>query len=320
MTEILQTPRLSISRLLLLGASSVVLCLSYLMAVFTPFPVAIATLMYGRVKGYAVAMLGLVVCLILSQTLMKGDFTSAGSYLVLSFIGIMIAEILLRDWAPVRSLFLAGMSFVVIIAASVSITLKTQKLSLHEVVTNEISRIQEQLNKARADGALQQELDEMGLGQPAAELATQALKTFPGYFFMGVFFVLWVNGYLALKARRLLEPSFEHKHDEKSLLEFKMPLWGVYVVVVGLVLALFAEKIPYGDFVGVTLLRAIAVFYFFQGFGIFLSVLNHYRILGFFRTIIVMMIVFFVPWLLAVVGLFDTWFDFNNKFKKQVSN
>ncbi len=320
MSEVLQPPRLSMSRLMLLGASSVVLCLSYLMAVFTPFPVAIATIMYGRVKGYAVALLGFSTCLVLSLTLMKGDFTGAGSYLMLSLIGLLIAEILRKDWAPVRSLLFAGLSLIAIVVASVGITLKTQKLDLHAVVSTEITRIQDQLKKAQTEGTLQQELDEIGLGQPADELATQTLKTFPGYFIMGIFFVLWVNSYLALKARRLLQPSFDHKHDERSLLDFKMPLWGVYFVVVGLVLVLVADKIPYGDFAGMTLLRMVGVFYFFQGFGIFLSVLNHYGILGFFRTLIVMMIVFFVPWLLALVGLFDTWFDFNNKLKKQVSN
>ena len=320
MSDVLQPPRLSLSRLLLLGASSVVLCLSYLMAVFTPFPVAIATIMYGRVKGYAVALLGFSICIVLGMTLMKGDFTGAGSYLMLSFVGLLIAEILKKDWAPVRSLLFAGLSLIVIIVASVGITLKTQKLSLHSVVSNEITRIQDQLKQAQTEGTLQQSLDEIGLGQPAGELATQTLKTFPGYFIMGIFFVLWVNSYLALKARRLLQPSLDQKYDERSLLDFKMPLWGVYFVIAGLGLVLVAEKIPYGDFAGMTLLRTVAVFYFFQGFGIFLGALNHYGILGFFRTIVVMMIVFFMPWLLALVGLFDTWFDFNNKLKKQVSN
>ncbi len=320
MSEVLQAPRLSMSRLLLLGASSVILCLSYLMAVFTPFPVAIATIMYGRVKGYAVALLGFSICIFLGLTLMKGDFTGAGTYLFLSFIGLLIAEILKKDWAPVRSLVFAGLSFIAIILASVGITLKTQKLDLHAVVSNEITRIQDQLKKARIDGTLKQDLDEIGLGQPAEELATQTLKTFPGYFIMGIFFVLWVNSYLALKARRLLQPTLDHKYDERTLLDFKMPLWGVYFVVTGLVLVLVADKIPYGDFTGMTLLRTVAVFYFFQGFGIFLSALNHYGILGFFRTLIVMLIVFFMPWILALVGLFDTWFDFNNKLKKQVSN
>lgn len=319
-SEVLQPPKLTLARLLLLGASSVVLCMSYFMAVFTPFPLAMATVIYGRAKGYLIALLGMVACLLFGHFFMGGDFTGTGSYVVLASLGLMISEILKRNWAPVKSLVIVGFLFIGVIAAGVVGALKAQDTSLEIYVTKEIAKVQSQFEAAKSEGKMSQDLIDLGLGRPAQELAQDAIQDIPTYFMMAVFFVLWVNCYLTLKGRRLLEPALEHAYDEKALIDFKMPFYGIYFVIAGFGLGIFNDSFQHASIASLMILRIVGIFYFFQGFGIALSLLNHYKIVGFFRTIMVMIVVLFIPWMLAVLGLFDTWFDFNSKFKKQVSN
>jgi MFS family permease len=320
-TEILQAPKLSTSRMLLLGASSVVLCLSYLMAMFTPFPLAMATVLYGRARGYGMVAVGFVVCILLGQFVFL-DYTLASSYAGLALFAAVISETVLRSWRPVRSLVITGLVFLAALFGTGYAFVNSQKSTVKEVVIAEVSQVLVRLEEAKKAGSFQQDLADLGLARPVAEIAQDVINTIPGYVFMGVFFVLWVNMYLVLKGRRLLQPDQAHQYDESTLLNFKMPLAGVYAVVAGLALSVWGDQVSaeWGTTGGLVILRAIGVFYFFQGFGVALGFLNHFQIVGFFRTLFVMAVVFFVPWLLALLGLFDTWFDFNQKLKKKVSN
>lgn len=320
-TEILQAPKLSTSRMLLLGASSVVLCLSYLMAMFTPFPLAMATVLYGRARGYGMVAVGFFVCILLGQFVFL-DYTLAGSYALLALFAAIISETVLRSWAPVRSVVITGLVFLATLIGTGYSYVKSQNSTLNAVVTAEVSTVLARIEEAKKAGSFNQDLADLGLARPATEIAQEVINTIPGYVFMGIFFVLWVNMYLVLKGRRLLQPAQTHQYDEGTLLNFKMPLVGVYVVVAGLALSMWGAQVSpvWGETVGLALLRGIGVFYFFQGFGVALGFLNHFQIVGFFRTLFVMAVVFFVPWMVALLGLFDTWFDFNQKIKKKVSN
>ncbi|MBY0517630.1 MAG: YybS family protein [Bacteriovoracaceae bacterium] len=320
-TEILQQPKLGISRWLLLGASSVVLCLSYLMAIFTPFPLAIATVLYGRMRGYSLMLAGLLLCVALGASGVL-DYTLASSYFLLSFFAVVISETMLRSWKPVRSLVATGIVFLVLFAGGLTSYVKAEKKTIMEIATIEVSKVITKLEEAKKAGTFQQDLSDLGLARPAGEIAQEILRTIPGYLVMGVFFILWVNTYLVLKGRRLLQPAVTHEFDENHLLSFKVPFAGAYVVAISLAMAVWGNQlIPvWGEVIGMLLLQTIGVFYFFQGFGVTLNFLNHFQILGFLRTIFVMGVVFFIPWMVAVLGIFDTWFDFNNKFKKKVSN
>jgi len=318
-TEILQAPRLSTSRMLLLGASSVVLCLSYLMAMFTPFPLAMATVLYGRARGYGMALVGLVICALLGHFVFL-EYTLAASYLCLAFTAVIIAESVLRNWSPVRSVVTTGLVLLAMLGGLFAGYVASQKLSVHAAVTEEVAAVIAKLEEASKAGNFNQSLADLGLARPAAEIAQEVITTIPGYLVMGVFFLLWTNMYLVLKGQRLLRVG--EQHDESALLNFKMPFVGVYFVVAALSLVMWGAQLNpvWGEPAGQTLLKAVGVFYFFQGLGVILSVLNHFQVVGFFRTLFVMAVVFFIPWAVALVGLFDTWFDFDQKFKNKVSN
>jgi len=320
--EILQTPKLGLPRMLLLGAASIILCLSYLMAIFTPFPIAMGVVLYGRLRGYGMLLVSLGICITLGAFGII-DYALAGSYALFAVFAAVIAETLNFNWRPVRSLVITGLVFLSAMVGTSATYLQLEKKALLQVVEQDIVAVAiQRFEEAKKAGAIKQDLAELGLARPAAEIAGELLKVVPGYLVMGIFFVLWVNTYLTLKARRLMQPAQKHQFDETTLLSFKMPFAGIYVVVAALLLATWGEKLDpqWGEVLGMVLLQSVGVFYFFQGFGVALGFLNHFQIVGFFRTLFVMSVVFFVPWALAVLGLFDTWFDFNNKFKKQVSN
>jgi hypothetical protein len=150
-------------------------------------------------------------------------------------------------------------------------------------------------------------------------LAKEMMESFPSYFFMGVFIMLWFNMFLVLKSRRLLFSGTDYSFDEKCLLNFKVPFEFVLVLALGLILALFAEKLGSLQFetLGFTIIKCLGIFYFFQGFGVFSDMLNFLGVTGFFRTLLVMITIFMASYLIAVAGLFDNWFDFRKYFVKR---
>ncbi len=323
-TEILQPPHLGISRLLLLGAASVVLCLSYLMVLFTPFPLVMAAVLYGRVRALALMGVGAVACLGIG-TLLGDAATFVGSYVLMSLVALVISEALARDWAPVKTVLAVGAGLIALFATSGALYLQEVKQTPVEAVSAQIKRVQDAVEEAQKSNPAATGLFELGLAQDAQVLAEEVLKKIPGYLMAGVFFLLWINCYLALKARRLMQPQLDHRYSEATLLEFKVPFWGVYLLVAALLGILFNAHLgtAYASSVEVAgnwLLLVIGVFYFFQGFGTVLGFLDHHQVVGFPRSLGIMVIVFFVPWLLALVGLFDTWFEFDKKFKKKVSH
>jgi uncharacterized protein YybS (DUF2232 family) len=155
------------------------------------------------------------------------------------------------------------------------------------------------------------------LARPPEDIARDILRLVPGYLFIATYFILWVNMFLALKGRRLLHTD-SVTHDERTLLSFKVPFAAVYLVVLGLAVVVFADQLPWteAEAVGMTVLRMVGVFYFFQGFGVLLDYLTHFGVLGFFRSLLVMGVVLLAPVLIAVVVLLDTWFEFTTKLKK----
>jgi Predicted membrane protein (DUF2232) len=320
-TEVMQAPQMSTGRLLLLGASSVILCISFIMAVFAPFPLALAIIMYGRVKGYLVGALGLVTSFLFAS-MIYGDLTLFGFYFCVLIFAAGISEIVLRGISPVKGMVTVGMSFILLVsmgfAAMMNSLQTTPKAFILEQIEKSADKIAEQKKAVEMSGdkdAIQvlQLLDRPDL------LAREMMESFPSYFFMGVFLMLWFNMFLALKSRRLLFSGNDYPYTEKNLLDFKVPFGFVVVLAFGLVLAVWGEQLgtlPY-ESVGFTVIRCLGVFYFFQGFGVFSDLLNFVGIAGFFRTLIVMMTIFMGSYLIAAAGLFDNWFDFRKYFVKR---
>lgn len=322
--EVMQPPQLSTGRLLLLGASSVILCISFLMAVFAPFPLALAIILYGRTKGYLVGAAGLIISFVFALMVYR-DLTLFGFYVGVFIFGLGIAEIVLRGFSPIKGMVTFGLSFILTVALGFGFFMQSQNLTPNEFIIQQIEKSSDKI--AEQKKAIEQSTDKEAvqvlqlLDRPDL-LAKEMVDSFPSYFFMGVFLMLWFNMFLALKSRRLLLSGNDYPYSERNLLNFKVPFGFVVLLAVGLVLAVWGNDLGMSSFgsletVGMTIIKCLGIFYFFQGFGVLSDLLNFLGIAGFFRTLIVMITILTANYLIAVAGLFDNWFDFRKYFVKR---
>ncbi len=319
--EVMQPPQLTTSRLLLLGASSVILCISFIMAIFAPFPLALAIILYGRTKGLLVGVAGLLASFAFAS-LMYGDLTLFGFYLCVFIFGAGIAEIVLRGFHPVKGMVSFGLGFVLIAATLFGVLMNTLKTTPNAFILQQIEKSADKIAEQKKAVELSGDKDSIQVLQLLDRpdlLAKEMIESFPSYFFMGVFLMLWFNMFLVLKSRRLLLSGHDYPFSEKNLLNFKVPFGFVLLLVAGLVLAIWGSEFgtyPY-EIIGYTIIKCLGIFYFFQGFGVFSDMLNFLGIVGFFRSLIVMITIFMANYLIAVAGLFDNWFDFRKYFVKR---
>lgn len=320
-TEVMPTPQMTTGRLLLLGASSVILCISFIMSVFAPFPLALAIIMYGRTKGYLTGLAGLVASFFFAS-MVYGDLTLFGFYFCVLIFGVGIAEIVLRGIAPVKGMVVFGLSFILITAGSFAMMMNSLKTTPKEFIIQQIEKSADKIAEQKKAVELSGDKDSIQVLQLLDRpdlLAKEMIESFPGYFFMGVFLMLWFNMFLVLKSRRLLFSGNDYHFSEKNLLNFKVPFGFVGILALGLSMAVWGDQLGNLPFetLGFTIIKCLGVFYFFQGFGVFSDLLNFVGIAGFFRTLIVMMTIFMGSYLIAAAGLFDNWFDFRKYFVKR---
>ena len=312
-------PQLSLGRLALLGLSSVVLSASFIMSIFAPFPIALGVIMYGRTKGYIAGFLGALICFALASLLFK-DLVLFGFYLCTLLFGFGIAEIVQRGISPVKGLVTFGLLFLALLAGSGAWLLKTQKMTAEQYIVQEIVRNKDKLDeqKQMMEKGGSTDINALAMLDDPKLLASELIHTFPAYIFIGVFVMLWFNMFMVLKSRRLLFSGNDYPHSEKNLLQFQVPFALVPLLIVGLVLAVWGKDLGqlwYED-AGMNIIKCLGLFYFFQGFGVLSDLLSFLGILGFWRSIVVMAVVFIASTFVAAVGLFDNWFDFRKYFVK----
>lgn len=317
--EILQTPQLSTGRLVLLGLSSVVLCMSFIMSVFAPFPIALAVILYGRSKGLFIGSLGLALSFAFAAYFFK-DLTLFGFYACVFIFGFGIAEIVSRGISPIKGLVAFGLGFIFILAAAFGYIVKSQDLTPQQFILKQLEASKDKLDEQKKiiqESSQEGSIEVLQLLDRPDLIAKQMIESMPGYLFMGVFTMLWFNMFLVLKSRRLLMSANDYPYSEKNLLNFKVPFGFVALLAIGLVLVIWDKQIgPYSDVIGFTIIKCLGIFYFFQGFGVFSDLLSYMGIMGFFRTVMVMVVIFMAYYLIAAAGLFDNWFDFRKYFVK----
>jgi len=290
------------------------------MAIFAPFPLALGVVLYGRLKGIGIGVLGLVVSFLFSYSV-YGDFTLFGFYLCVFLFALGISEIAQREWSPVKGLVGFGLGFILLVSGLMANFFMSQNMTPKSFILSQIEKSADKLKEQKK--LVEQSTDKDAihvlelLDRPDL-MADQVMEVFPSYFFMGVFLMLWFNMFLTLKSRRLLLSAQDFKFSELNLLTFKVPFGFVPVLALGLILAVWGAEYLGKDaeVVGFHLIRSLGLFYFFQGFGVLISLLDFVGLFGFFRTVLVIMIVLMGNPIIAAAGLFDNWFDFRSYFIK----
>ena len=68
------------------------------------------------------------------------------------------------------------------------------------------------------------------------------------------------------------------------------------------------------EVIGRNLLYCLGVFYLFQGFGVYNDFLKFLKIGGFIKTLFIAFTLILAAKFLAILGIFDLWFDFRRFF------
>lgn len=290
------------------------------MSVFAPFPLALGFILYGRAKGVMTGILGMVLSFIFASMIYR-DLTLFGFYIGVFIFAFGISEIARRGISPVKGLVAFGLGFILLISASFYSVIKTENASVEQFVLQQLEKNKDKLaeqKKMIEESSDENSVEVLQLLDRPDLIAKSMIESLPSYFFIGVFLMLWFNMFLVLKSRRLLLSGQDHPYSEKNLLNFKVPFGFVIPLSLGLVMAVWGDKLgfPYSELMGDTIVKCLGIFYFFQGFGVFSDLLNFLGIVGFFRTLIVMVVIFMASYLIAAAGLFDNWFDFRKYFVK----
>lgn len=309
----------SYKRLAALTLASLLLCLSFVMSFFTSFPVALATVLYGRVKGYTAAFIAWIASFVISFFILN-DPTMFATYTASIVVTLICSELVLRNVSPIKGIVIGGGAIVALMAGFTFSALNSVDMGAKEFLVKEIQdkkgQFEESL-KGRMGESNDEAFQVLALLEKPEVLATMIIEEAPGYVFMGAFLIIWANLFLLLKSKRTMLGA-RLPYTDYDLLLFKNPDHLIWAVIVALALAVFGDEInPSAAAVGMTALKVLGVFYFFQGFGLYLSFLNYLRIGGFLRTILIILTVLMAAQVLALFGLFDMFVNFRKFMKRK---
>jgi hypothetical protein len=309
-----------LGRLVMMGIFSALLCFSVFMTVFTPYPLGLSSVLYGRAKGAAVAFIGLITCYF-SLKVWGQDLTIFFFFILSVGISFALSEVVRREINPIKGIIAVGITLTVLVSGLVYVGSLSTELTLKERLSIEFEKIQpmleEQRKKVEASGESQPFEVEALLAQPDL-MAQTVIENAPSIFLVGLFIMLWANLFLLLKSNRLVNKMNDCKYSETYLLNFKMPDQTIWFVIVSLALAIWGGELgPWFSIIGMTSLKTLGVFYFFQGFGIYLAFLDFLKLTGFFRSLMVVITVLTAGQVLAVVGLADMFVDFKKLMTKK---
>ena len=310
-------------RLLFLGFSSIfvyfiTLFVPYLVS-FSAFPLVIAMTYYKRHLSFGLIVSCLVVVFFLLR-IFDSNWTMVlfPLYMVTSLIAVVVGEILLREIPPRMAILGVGVFLVIMIFILGQVVVYYNKGFLVELFRDTLITVQDQLVSRSSDGG--GEIKDYI--QVLVDRVDEIVIATPAYIFISVFLGVWVNLYLTLRNHRVLFFLRRYPYKLKDLTNLRLPFWVAYVVIGLLFFYVFPLGIG-GEYFQTFLLGAfyvIGTFLFLQGFGVYLEYFDFFKVRGFLRPLLLFFAVVFANTILALVGLFDLWFDFRRFFQRKGKN
>lgn len=309
-------------RLAFLGLMSAALSSFQLFWLFVPVPLTMAILIYGRGKGLALGVLGFALLLGLSLTTQVYPIAAvtvfAGAFIQASIIG----EVIIRKMNPIKGMLVAGLIMLGIVVVGIASAHYLGKVSIHDATTQAVTQFIDQVKASNAEimngSGEEARLWRDYMEQPGV-LADKIIAMAPMAIFGSVYFGIWLCLFIILRNSIVWKERLNYPFVLKDLIEFRVPFNMVWALIFGLVMYLLGGSL-YGERAevwGETIIYCAGVFYFFQGFGVFSDLLNKLRLFGFTRAIMIVLTVFTAWRILAIVGLFDVWFNFRKYFTKK---
>lgn len=309
------------SKLLLLGVIAALFSYGPL-SLFAPVPLALGILLYGRLKTVLMVLGFAAISLALQPLLAQATWMAISLGTSTLFAGL-ISEIILRRSEPTRGLIFSGTSLaltlVAIVAAIVWISGVDLSTEINTNVATMFQSVREQNAEVISGGGEEARVLADFLSKPEA-FANDIMNWSFAFLFVGIHFTLWVGMFMILRNSLVWRIRHAYPFGLKDLVRYKVPDFFVWPLIAGLALFLGAEAIaPWAEVVGGNILACLGIFFFFQGFGVFVDLLSFLGIKGFFRSILIVSTVFMGWKVLVLAGLFDIWVDFR-RFMKTKKN
>jgi hypothetical protein len=287
--------------------------LSSFLPFFAPVPMVLASIHYGRKTGL---ILGIVCSLLLifASTIIPQVTPVIYIAFMISFIfSLMVSESFFRQISPVRGIIIPGLSVIAFFVIVWGVASLLTEFSLVSELERNITLFVDEFIKANPDLIPLDKVKEYKV-----DLVKTYLEGIPSAFVAGIFITLWISFFVVLRNSVIWLKDIDYPYTIDNLITFKVPYFFVWPLITSLVLLLVGD-ILFGDvavLIGKNALFSLGIFYFFQGFGIYLDLLNTFRIRGFMRSTLIIITVVLASKFVAAAGIFDMWFDLRKFFVK----
>ena len=314
-------PSLGIGRLIFLGLLGVFLSFFGPLLVFAPAPLAMAILLYGRVK-VALTFFGITAS-VLALSWGQGDaspFYFVSVYTLAYLFSVLVGEIVLQKKSPLPGMFSAGVLLLgIVLLLLVIYSLLSERGiqgDLQHFIIQQFAAFKSQSGDFLKTGGEDARALSDILASPE-KAAGEIIRWSPSLLVSVIFGGLWVCLGVVLKNAPIWKDRLAYPWNSSHFLSFSMPFNSVWPLIAGMVCYLLGNQIHSTlTMVGGNLLYCMGVFYFFQGFGILVEFLIHVKINGFWRTIFIITAVVIGLKFIVLLGVFDMWFNFRRFFKK----
>ncbi len=308
-----------LAKLFILGVMFVVFCLAQITAVFSPVPLIVSALSFGRKKHHLISIICLSI--ILGICFYFKSFEIFIVAFISYMISVLVSEVIMKGIRPMKAILSLGSSIILLSFGFFGYSI-SQGFSVDSYIEDSIKKTELIFNeriKSNSSDVSSSEIQKLKIDEffkDTKKSIPEVKKRFPLFYIGFVFLSLWGIFYFILKSYHLYSKPEFIKHSEESLKNFKMSDYFIFPVAIGLALLLFGEKLgPEYKYFGEVGLFLMGIFYFMQGFGILMTYFDRFGLQGIFRSLILILVIFFSPMFLCSLGLFDTWFDFRKKNK-----
>ena len=319
-SSILPPHRQGVGKLIFLTLFSIFLCFVGPLVVFAPIPLALAIILYGKSRA-SMAMALATILLLTFSAQGNSSYYLGGVFFLTYIFSFLVGEIILRKSSPIWGLLSSGITFLAIILA----LLGMYAIFSSEGISADLSKaLEEQFATIKAKNAkfIEQNQEKnkflTDLLEKPQQVAQTILHWFPTLLVIFVFGGLWICLGAILKFSHLWRGQCSYPYTIKNFLSFTMPMGSVWFLLGGLILYLWGEHLAdILAIVGGNALYCLGLFYFFHGVGIFSDFLDHLRVFGIFRVLFVVTVIVMGMNVLALVGIFDMWFNFRKFFNRE---
>ncbi len=303
--------------LILSGLMAFLLCSSGLFSILSPMPLVTAGIRYGKQMLYPLGVLTLIVTYFLFKG-KDGSFFLIGMLCLYVVISFLICEIIDRKISPAKGMIGAGLLTLLISFGSIFAFLsdkgKTPKeFFVDKVVANQKS-YSSMVGLFYEKDSLEYKSFVQKIEKEPGVFADEVIPVIPKVLIVLSFITVWINLCLGFK-NRFLRGS--RREELEKLINFKVPDHFVWLFIAGLGFVVFGEYLgAVVPEVGSYILTVLSIFYFFQGFGIYVSFLDSLKVFGFFRMLLIVSTVYMAFQILILIGFTDLFVNFRRFFKK----